>query len=1051
MHFPALGHSEVFISHNRKSKDIEDCGASGSPCRSIDYAISKLNTNQGVVLNIDGGLNKESPYIYKVTPNTLLNYSDIVLRQWQHGNLSSPKPIIMPNLADLTYKTDFIFKNIGNVTVNSISFIRNTTNTFLWFIVTKSCRKCHLYRAIFSAFEGSENMTHKVHDDLSFYTRSLAIDIRLYNSKIKLNFFSGFLLFPSVFEINSMTSFMEIEFSAYHLAILNGRVFKSKLQLHQHISIVKSRFEESLIETSFNIIANQSHFKNGRMNSRLVYTVLYSQHINVQNCIFENYSLSIDLNALPNSVYFYKTKFINLDPNTKESSLFISRFDNQNVSIVQCLFSNAMISNKSYLWVKTKQRKNCCRKSKSIKKPLLLIDTVFNVSDTDRTVFRVSKRSVLPQFYSTSLICGYGRYMNYFITKEKDEEYLSTNCLNCGKGTYIFGEKREVKISSFGFTNNSQTCILCPYNSVCAKGHIQLKSGYWGYPRNRTLKMIPCPAYYCCSSKIYCKSFNSCHKHRTGRLCSDCQPGFSSDISVKHLCIENSKCNNSILSFVVATIAALVLVFVLMYWKEIILFWKRKLNRINHYNRSTDSNQDANEVENLRERFLHESFFPGDPQAPLPFQILESSENVDTNHYPKTTHLMSGSLKILLFFYQAAALIRIPSADKQDLLLPKFLDIIFTLFNIKLDISYSKIILCILPNMSVIEAKLAELGFIFITFGIIVGLFVGSYIANIVTRKNEVNNQSDEKYFHRINEEVPAYSYSPFPVRVTCIYVQFLLVAFSSIATFSFLTISCVAINDKTFLYIQASVECYQPWQYAMLVFVVIWVIPFPFSLYIGPKLLTKCCIKPAHLLLLLSFPPAILALVLKKKFQLQPQKLTIGEAMHAKHLLLVINEPFRNSKADNGSKLCWEAVLILRRMLLVLSKTFILSPITKLYPMAALLLLFVFHHIIMKPFADKILNKLEIASQLCLLSLVVVNMFWANTREYGLMENPTYRRLGKFLMCYEVMIFSLPFVVLILYLVYQVLKKSFYFFKHIFHKEEVSQNVLMAEDDYIQ
>ena len=62
---------------------------------------------------------------------------------------------------------------------------------------------------------------------------------------------------------------------------------------------------------------------------------------------------------------------------------------------------------------------------------------------------------------------------------------------------------------------------------------------------------------------------------------------------------------------------------------------------------------------------------------------------------------------------------------------------------------------------------------------------------------------------------------------------------------------------------------------------------------------------------------------------------------MLARHLLLVVNEPFRYDNEKEKMKIEWEPMLIFRRLLLVVLITFILPPVTKLYPSEIFLLLF--------------------------------------------------------------------------------------------------------------
>lgn len=177
-------------------------------------------------------------------------------------------------------------------------------------------------------------------------------------------------------------------------------------------------------------------------------------------------------------------------------------------------------------------------------------------------------------------------------------------------------------------------------------------------------------------------------------------------------------------------------------------------------------------------------------------------------------------------------------------------------------------------------------------------------------------------------------------------------VGFSSIALFSFNSVYCIDINNKLYLYQQASIQCYQLWQYFIIFFIAIWIIPFCFVLYIATNLLHQCEITPNQYLAALTFPPLALPFWIISKLH-NERELTKTDAMTAKHLLLVVNEPFKKSSSKDGSRICWESILILRSMLLVVLKTFIISPIAKLYPMIILLFVFIIQHVTVAPFDD--------------------------------------------------------------------------------------------------
>lgn len=994
------------------------------PCKTLTYVQSNIDFNSFDVLNIDGGLSSEDPpHVYNVTEKTTFNHS-IILRQWKRGKELHPKPILTTFVKQREFFRAHVFLCYGNVTVISIDFHQNPR--IFWFTLISS-KNCSFINCTFQQLQTPFKQMGRKIDDVRFYDQPIMY-FNLQNTKIALRIVHPvYLKELASMESTSIKSFIEMR--------KKGDVFSLHNMVASHINIsflhaYSIDFSNTLFKNVFlrstrasNVHLHQSRFING------IISVKKMRKLNVTNCIFNNFPVTASSSA-KTIVHFYYTLF--KGKTVGKGTALKLELCTGNVEIVWCSFMNntsVRQSAVSSLLITTSQF--CFGFKNNL--VLTLNCSTFHSIDENVTTVSIPKEIEVIHFRDTHFTCSPGRYAKHYIF---DKQYyqqpldLRSTCQTCGRGTYnLFGERSTMTRDSFLFHPVSQNCTLCPYNTICENGKVRFKGGYWGYPNLRTQKlaMLPCPSYYCCLSEEQCRSYNTCNSFRNGRLCADCLEGFSCDITNKHRCTPNSQCHNGTLVFTVGSVLVVLVVMMFMYMKEIILLFKRMLSNSDEDNASYNKSNNIHD-HNLRERLLHESAFIGDQRQPLPYQILDSSENVNTENYRPTTHMVSGGLKILIFFYQAGVIIRIQSTDKMLFAYPQFFDFIFTVFNIKLDINHSRGLACLLPDMNILEAKLGKLGFLFIALIFILVLLVLTYCFRLLNKTIMRNVLSFHYEF--INNDVPTYSYAPFAVRVTCVYVQFLLIAFSSIATFAFVTVNCVTINLKSYLYVQASIECYKPWQYAMMVFIALWVVPFPLSLYLAPKLLYKCCITPAQFILMLSFPPIIPIQMVYQFIWPVPRRLGNEEAIHAKHLLLVINEPFRSTAADDGEKLCWEAVLEFRRTLLIVTQTFILSPIVKLYPMALLVIVFVLHHVIMKPFADHLLNTVEIVSQLVLLTIIFANMFWSMTREYGLMKSPVYKTLGEALMWYEMLVFALPIIGLILYMIFVVVKRVISFLR---------------------
>ena len=193
----------------------------------------------------------------------------------------------------------------------------------------------------------------------------------------------------------------------------------------------------------------------------------------------------------------------------------------------------------------------------------------------------------------------------------------------------------------------------------------------------------------------------------------------------------------------------------------------------------------------------------------------------------------------------------------------------------------------------------------------------------------------------------------PIMTRLKGAYLQLLLLGYAGIAVFCLQGVNCIFIDGVSFLYLQASVVCYQYWQYMIFVFISAWVAPFPISICIGCRLLRENKINGNTFLFIITFPPVTLYHVVKsfrRKSTDDGPGIQSPNLQETDHILSILNEPFKSQGNKNsqskGYRLIWEPVLIVRRLALVIVSTFIIPPMERLYPVTALLLIFMLHDI---------------------------------------------------------------------------------------------------------
>ena len=354
------------------------------------------------------------------------------------------------------------------------------------------------------------------------------------------------------------------------------------------------------------------------------------------------------------------------------------------------------------------------------------------------------------------------------------------------------------------------------------------------------------------------------------------------------------------------------------------------------------------------------------------------------------------------------------------------------------------------------------------------------------------SRRSDNSFVNRIDEAKKSLG-----ERIKAGIVELLLLGFSSISSLSLDTVHCINIKDTgLFLYKQAtSVECYQPWQIAVFVFVGGWIVLFPFTLYIGTLMLAWKRISSNWFLVSLLFPPSIIVIFfVNKPWRISTNNIgqrrqrqsssssynsndtditdpvdpiiphTISDDdIERSAILLIINEPFRvidNIKTSKESEeedeenftlesdhhlkyhqqqnLIWEPVLLFRRLILLSVSIFIVNPLLKLYPIGVLLALFGIHDYLVRPFSDETnLNFVQTVSSVLLGILALINTFWAFSNNFDLISaDPTFHTLGLIFLYFELVVLLFLFIVFVCWLLYRVIMKLY---ELCMHKQDKS------------
>ena len=317
-----------------------------------------------------------------------------------------------------------------------------------------------------------------------------------------------------------------------------------------------------------------------------------------------------------------------------------------------------------------------------------------------------------------------------------------------------------------------------------------------------------------------------------------------------------------------------------------------------------------------------------------------------------------GFVKIVFYFYQAADLL-LASNTSLRFVEGKLMDVLVGVFNFRQSFSSNGLI-CPFRGLTVVTKQLFSASDVFGTCLMIGVLYCLHRGAQRCRRK-----------------EAP--TFSPYMAGI----LQTMLLGYKTLASVSFNLLRCVPIGSEKRLFLDGNVVCFQWWQYILIVLIIVFFAPFVFVLFWGCFKLYNGHLSVARFLLACCFPLPFLGYwAFLFLFQLQrtaAQTATATRQMSKRSVETTLFGCFKKP-ADGGTlSLGWESVMIGRRLILILLKTFVNDPMPRLLIMSFLCVLFLQHHSMAQPFRDITANRVETISLLSLVLLGMVNVFFAS------------------------------------------------------------------------
>ena len=603
--------------------------------------------------------------------------------------------------------------------------------------------------------------------------------------------------------------------------------------------------------------------------------IYQSQDVMIKDCHFENSSNGVFF--IQNSrVNITKSKFINNQQSDRLIQTGVVHFWNSSAFISGCIFDNNIASLMPGGTIRFDEVDSIYKNDRYI----VIHDTIIKggiLSDSE--IFEdsiISIQSINLTFQGfVHISCPANYRLIHTLPKNHGQTNFQVFCKKCDRTTYSLdlGHITWNKTKK-SFDHQNITCTPCPFGGVCQE-RIKSKGNYWGYKTENIIKFVYCPSSYCCSSPLNCSSFDTCYHNRHKTLCSECLQNYSVELLGQNRCIESVSCSKFYFWIIYIFLIVFYTLF-FMYMQEVFLSIKRKLQKLARYCQVVESdvnlnqqdegiyfvsadpdmnvneNGNVNDVnENQQDEGINSVSVDLDE---LSFQMVPNHSE-GTMEYPEETYQFSGIIKTLFFFYQTASIIRVNSPTKGQYPFPKFVDIILSFFNVKIDIDSTYNEICPFKNSDVIHVDIIRSGILIVCpFILFLIAAAWSMYQKTLTRSLPLQQlteiEKDSRYVFNIDDRLPHYAKLPFIVRIKCAYIQLLLIGFASIAVLLFKMIHCIEINGEKCLYVKATVICFTRLQKIVMVIVASWVVPFCLSLSVSCHLLRIAKLHQTNLFL---------------------------------------------------------------------------------------------------------------------------------------------------------------------------------------------------------
>ena len=305
----------------------------------------------------------------------------------------------------------------------------------------------------------------------------------------------------------------------------------------------------------------------------------------------------------------------------------------------------------------------------------------------------------------------------------------------------------------------------------------------------------------------------------------------------------------------------------------------------------------------------------------------------------------TGFIKITFYFYQVAEILMDTSIENRLKIIP-FLAFVISALNFQVTTVNNKIG-CPFSGLTAVTKEVFLSGTVFLAVANVFIVYILHLFINILRQKEK-----------------------PRLIHYAAVFMEILLLGYERLAETSLNLMHCVSIGSRKWLFIDGNIPCLQWWQYILLAYIAVFVMPFTFVLYWGSSKLNKSSITASEFLAACVLPfPFLIYWICRTVRNMENENVPLSNQEVSKDVLEILVGPFRKGT------LYWESVLIGRRFILLSFHTFITDRMLRGVCMTSVCFVMAIHHILKNPYKDPLANKSETLSLVVLTLIAAINL----------------------------------------------------------------------------